>query len=228
MRDRHLSEREVQILSLAGDGLTDQAIANTLAISVATVGTYWSRIRTKLGPHSRTELVANHLKVQASEAMNSLRAENERLVKTLDQHNRCENQLQAALDLFRAVIDNAPDAILVIDRDGQVRLANTKASEVFGYTIERFVGLHIRALVPHRVHGRHNRLRKKYMAHPEKRRMGEHLGTSAIRASGEEFEIAATLSAFETSEGSLVTCMIRDLTVTESEYEHHSQEPHWA
>ena len=213
MRDRHLSQREVQILRLASDGLTDQAIANTLGISVATVGTYWSRIRTKLGPHSRTELVANHLRSQSSEALTNLREENERLTSVLDQHTRAETQLHAALDLFRAVIDNAPDAILVIDPDGEVRLANSQATTMFGYGLGELIGLHIRALVPQRFHGRHNRLRKQYMAHPEKRRMGEHSGTSALRANGEEFEIAATLGAFDTSEGTLVTCMIRDLSV---------------
>jgi PAS domain S-box-containing protein len=214
MRDRHLSQREAQILRLASDGLTDQAIANTLGISVATVGTYWSRIRTKLGPHSRTELVANHLRSQSSEALTNLRDENERLTKVLDQHTRAETQLNAALDLFRAVIDNAPDAILVIDSEGEVRLANSQATTMFGYGLGELIGLHIRALVPHRFHGRHNRLRRQYMAHPEKRRMGEHSGTSALRANGEEFEIAASLSAFDTSEGTLVTCMIRDLAKT--------------
>lgn len=217
MRDPHLSEREVQILRLAADGLTDQAIANTLGISVATVGTYWSRVRTKLGPHSRTELVANHLRSQASEVMSALRIENERLTEELDHHARAETQLNAALELFRAVIDNAPDAILVIDPEGEVRLANTQAATMFGYGMASLIGLHIRKLVPHRFHGRHNRLRKQYMAHPEKRRMGEHSGTSAIRANGEEFAIAATLSAFETSEGTLVTCMIRDLSVAQNQ-----------
>ena len=53
-----LSPREQQLITMAGEGLTDTAIANRLGISEATVNTYWGRIRVKLGPHNRTELVA--------------------------------------------------------------------------------------------------------------------------------------------------------------------------
>jgi len=53
-----LSARETQLLELAARGLTDEAIALTLQISVATVRGYWLRIRTKLGGSGRAELVA--------------------------------------------------------------------------------------------------------------------------------------------------------------------------
>ena len=45
------------MLLLAAQGLTDQGIAHRLEISLATVGTYWGRIRIKIGPLSRTGLV---------------------------------------------------------------------------------------------------------------------------------------------------------------------------
>ncbi|HVT12421.1 MAG TPA: LuxR C-terminal-related transcriptional regulator [Fimbriimonadaceae bacterium] len=57
-----LSQREQQILTYATKGLTDQAMANALGISRATVTTYWGRIRTKLGALGRTELVARYVR----------------------------------------------------------------------------------------------------------------------------------------------------------------------
>jgi|GEM_PF-567864 len=53
-----LSDRERQLITLAAEGLTDYAIAMTLGIKEPTVKSYWVRIRSKVGPFNRTELVA--------------------------------------------------------------------------------------------------------------------------------------------------------------------------
>lgn len=52
-----LSPRERQVIHLAGEGKTDKEIARDLGIQPGTVGTLWARIRAKLGPCNRTELV---------------------------------------------------------------------------------------------------------------------------------------------------------------------------
>lgn len=52
-----LSPRERQVIHLAGEGKTDKEIAHALGIQPGTVGTLWARIRAKLGPCNRTELV---------------------------------------------------------------------------------------------------------------------------------------------------------------------------
>ena len=49
MGTSRLSERENQMLQMAARGLTDQGIAHELGISVGTVGTYWGRVREKMG-----------------------------------------------------------------------------------------------------------------------------------------------------------------------------------
>jgi PAS domain S-box-containing protein len=56
-----LSERERLILSLAAEGLTDKEIAQRLEIGVATVRTYWDRMRRKLGTINRAQSVARVL-----------------------------------------------------------------------------------------------------------------------------------------------------------------------
>ena len=56
--DVPLTGREIQVLQLLSDGLTQEAIAKELFISPKTVATHIQRILTKLGVHSRTEAVA--------------------------------------------------------------------------------------------------------------------------------------------------------------------------
>lgn len=55
------------MLLLAAEGLTDKEIAKHLNLSQRTIGTYWERMRQKLGPYPRTQLVARFLKVDTEQ-----------------------------------------------------------------------------------------------------------------------------------------------------------------
>ena len=52
-----LSEREVEVLGLIGDGLTNAEIAERIIVSVRTVETHRAHIHQKLGVRTRAELV---------------------------------------------------------------------------------------------------------------------------------------------------------------------------
>lgn len=56
--DGHLSDREIQILTLAARGLTDERIAARLTISRHTTKSHLRRIMDRLGARSRTHAVA--------------------------------------------------------------------------------------------------------------------------------------------------------------------------
>src|SRR5579885_1211796 len=99
-----LSPREKQLLEFAVAGYTDQAISNKLGISLATIGTYWGRVRIKFGPYNRTELVAIYLKSEAEETLTKLRAENSTLLAHVGEHSATEQMLQASLEMFRGLI----------------------------------------------------------------------------------------------------------------------------
>lgn len=207
-----LSPRELQLLSLAAQGLTDNAISHRLGISLATVGTYWGRIRIKLGPLNRTELVANWLKDQAAVTVDQLKSDNEGLLSQLDEHTKTEEMLKTSLDLFRGLFETAPDAILLVNQQGRIELANVQAEEMFGYGSGELLGKPVDDLVPPDLRQQHVGNRDSYVENPIKRRMGEHLATDAIRRDGTVFRIATALSATPTTNGLLITCIIRDMT----------------
>ncbi|HVT14247.1 MAG TPA: PAS domain S-box protein [Fimbriimonadaceae bacterium] len=207
-----LSPREHQLLSLAAQGFTDNAIAHKLGISLATVGTYWGRIRIKFGPLNRTELVAIYLREEAAIAVEELKLDNERLLHEVEQHSQAEEVLRANLDLFRSLVETAPDAIILVNEEGVIELANEAAEEMFGYKREELVGLAIEKLVPEDKRFEHVHNRQNYYHDPIKRKMGEHLATDALRKDGSIFRMATALSATKTDRGLLVTCIVRDLT----------------
>lgn len=207
-----LSPREHQLLSLAAQGYTDNAIAHQLGISLATVGTYWGRIRIKFGPLNRTELVAIYLREEAAQVVDELKTDNRRLIEEVAEHAKTAEMLKASLDLFRGLVETAPDAILLVNQDGTIELANERAAEMFGFTQDELIGLSVEKLVPEDRRFEHVHNRQSYHENPIRRPMGEHLATDARRKDGTIFRMATALSASKTPNGILVTCIVRDLT----------------
>jgi PAS domain S-box-containing protein len=199
-----LSPREEQLLEFAADGLTDTAIAHELGISEATVGTYWGRVRIKLGPYSRTELVALKMRRENELTLQNLRAENEALVAKL----RGE-QMAAGGTSYKELLAYAPDAMLMISGQGLIEYANKAALDLFGYQESELIGQELLCLVPHRFRAQHLNHRNAYMLHPDRRQMGEHLETPALHRDGSEFSIRAALAAITTAEHTSVICTIR-------------------
>jgi len=52
-----LSKREAEVIELASRGKLDKEITAELGVSIHTLRTYWTRIRNKVGDHSRSALV---------------------------------------------------------------------------------------------------------------------------------------------------------------------------
>jgi PAS domain S-box-containing protein len=215
-----LSDRERQILIRAAKGFTDQAIANGLGISMGTIGTYWGRIRSKLGHFNRTELVAQYLKKEASESLESLREHNRKLQEEVEKKR--ELLLTGLIDILNGVIDATSEAIIVVDERGKIRLANQEAANLFGYDKKVMGTLTVKDLIPQQFREVHDQHRDAYHASPQKKKMGEHLATHALRKDGTEFPMTLLLSSTRPSHslenrdsgepGLLVTCIIRDLT----------------
>lgn len=208
-RHPDLSEREQQLITLASEGLTDTAIAHRLGISEPTVKSYWQRVRSKLGPYNRTELVAHALKEESEAVIQKLNGEVERLRSAARQNG-------GTLDLQREILENAPDAVFAVDGRGCFVWLNTEAERMFGYRFDELAGAPVSTLVPDRLRGQHMSHVAAYSNDPQRRRMGEHLATVALRRDGTEFFIAASLAPIETPEGLIVACFVREITEEES------------
>lgn len=199
-----LSQREQELLTNATAGLTDNAIALKLGISLATVGTYWARVRMKVGPYSRTELVAVTLQLKQKAALEALRRENEQLVR--------EFQLKVASGTsswYYDLLENAPDAMILVSVEGLITYANLAATEMFGYAQDELRGKDLLCLIPNRFRERHTEHRIAYMEEPQRRQMGEHLETPAVHCDGTEFIVRAALSAIDSPTGMIIACAIR-------------------
>ncbi len=113
---------------------------------------------------------------------------------------------------FRDLLEATPDAMIIVNQEGCIELANTQMEIVFGYTKEEVLGKPVDMLLPERYRGRHSVHREIYFRAPRRREMGAGLDLYGLRRDGTEFPLEISLSPLETADGTLVMSAIRDIT----------------
>jgi PAS domain S-box-containing protein len=113
---------------------------------------------------------------------------------------------------FEALLESAPDAIVLAGADGRIALVNRRVEELFGYTRAELLGEEIELLVPERLREAHREHRAHYLAAPRTRDMGTGLELHGRRRDGTEFPIEVSLSPLADSESTRVITVIRDVT----------------
>ncbi len=112
---------------------------------------------------------------------------------------------------FRGLLEAAPVAIVVVGRDGDIVLLNSRTEELFGYEPGELLGKPVELLVPVRFRGEHPGHRMGYHSEMSIRPMGHGLELYGLRKDGREFPAEINLSPIE-GEEHLVSAAIRDIT----------------
>lgn len=117
MSTTELSPRESEIVDLAIQGLTNDAIAHKLELSVGTVNTYWLRIRLKVGGYGRTDSVARVIKDRAERALRLANVDKDNLVDHIADREHTLLELRASLALLEMAMGQIKSAVWATDKD---------------------------------------------------------------------------------------------------------------
>jgi len=113
---------------------------------------------------------------------------------------------------FQGILESAPDAMVIVDESGIIKIINAQTERLFGYLRGELLEKKVELLIPQRFVANHPKLRKAYMDNSTTRNMGLGLELYGMRKDGSEFPIEISLSPLQTEEGLLVSAAIRDIT----------------
>jgi len=132
-------------------------------------------------------------------------------------HHHCavhprDGESPRAEDRFRGLLEAAPDAMVIVDDSGTIRLVNAQTETLFGYQRADLLGRPVEMLIPGRFRAQHGAHRDGYTGTRQVRPMGAGLELHGLRKDGSEFPVEISLSPLETADGLLVSAAVRDVS----------------
>jgi PAS domain S-box-containing protein len=114
---------------------------------------------------------------------------------------------------FASLLDAAPDAMVCVEADGTIAMANAQVSSVFGYSREELIGASLEILVPEEFRDAHHGHRDDFFADPTPRSMGgAGLVLRARHKDGSTFPVQVSLAADTSSGDTLAIAAVRDVS----------------
>lgn len=114
--------------------------------------------------------------------------------------------------LFRAVVESAPNGVVMVDAAGVIVLVNRETERLFGYSREELVGTSIDTLVPVRFRQQHPQERDRFFGNPHSRAMGAGRDLYGVRKDGTEIPVEIGLNPIATEGGLFVLASVVDIS----------------
>jgi PAS domain S-box-containing protein len=113
---------------------------------------------------------------------------------------------------YQQVLETAPDAMVIVGEDGNIRFVNLQTERLFGYARADLLGQKLEILIPERLRHSHAGHVSRFFSRPGTRPMGSGLELFGRRADGAEIPIEVSLSPVRSGEDTLVSAAIRDIS----------------
>jgi PAS domain S-box-containing protein len=124
---------------------------------------------------------------------------------------------------YRGLLEAAPDAMVVVNQDGEIVLLNVQAEKQFGYSRDELLGVKVKNIIPKGFAERLIADGTRTAAEALAQQIGTGIELLARRKNGTEFPIEIMLSPLESAEGTLVTAAVRDISVRKAAEKHLAQ-----
>ncbi|AMV72886.1 PAS domain-containing protein [Desulfuromonas sp. DDH964] len=118
------------------------------------------------------------------------------------------------LTVYQEIIDQAPDAVLLADREGKIRLWNRGAELLFGFSAAEALGQSLDLIIPERLRGRHWDGYHRVMASGETRYGTDLLAVPAQHRDGRKLSCEFSIVMLKDNAGKVlgIASLMRDAT----------------
>lgn len=123
-----------------------------------------------------------------------------------------KEELNRVRAMFEGLFEFAPDAIMVVNRDGRIIRVNKQTERLFGYPRSELLDAQLEILLPERFREAHKEHRRKYLAEPHVRPMGRELELYGRRKDRSEFHVDVALGPLQIEQDLFVLAVVRDFT----------------
>jgi PAS domain S-box-containing protein len=128
------------------------------------------------------------------------------------QRQETERAFWESAERFRQVVESAPNAMVMVNRDGTIKMVNAQTERVFGYARAELLGRPVEMLLPKRFRGGHPGMRRSFFVDPRSRWLGAGRDLYALKKDGSEFPVEIGLNPIETDQGTMVLSAIVDIS----------------
>lgn len=151
-------------------------------------------------------------KEQLIKDLTRLRARISKMEQSESATKKYADELSRTKAMFEGLFEFAPDAILIVNQDGNIVRANKQAERLFGYSRNELNNALHDILLPERFRGKHMEHRRKYMTDPHIRPMGTGLELYGKKKAGIEFPVDIALGPMKIAGELYVITVIRDVS----------------
>lgn len=132
-------------------------------------------------------------------------------VQDITAQHSVEEALRESQSMLNSVLDAAPDAMVVINRNGKIILADRQVEAVFGYSQSELVGQSLMILIPERLRSLHSKHEQNFFLSP-RHRADSTLELFALRKDGTEFPAEININHHKVGGELVAIASIRDIT----------------
>ena len=114
--------------------------------------------------------------------------------------------------IYKILFDSIEEGFIVVNKEGQIVMANPRTCELFGYEPGKVIGLKVEDLIPQSIRKKHTKLRTDFHHSPKKRSMGAGMNLKACRKDQSEFYVEISLNHITIKGEVFVSALITDIT----------------
>jgi two-component system sensor kinase FixL len=172
----------------------------------------------RIEPRDMVLLTRDGQRIQASVTLTSVCDSHGRpsrgvlMARDLTAQRRAERALRRSEERWRAIIESAVDAIVLINRRGTIEFFNPAAERIFGYPVHEVTGRNVSMLMPDPYASEHDHYLRRYQMTGERRIIGIGREVTARRKDGTTFPAHLSVAELTVDGETKFTGIVRDLT----------------